>query len=243
MFKKLVALLSALILICAFFASCKNEVQGASSLSSDSESSLPSKDNSSQAASGSLIDIKPEQEYILNRNSFLSIDENGDIYYCGATGGIYKQLADNKGISKIYSGSGYEFFSVDCLDTDRICVGFKSEKLESSYIIFNLKDKTVENAVSGDEFKDKSVYQLLHHDDAIFFLSNPDRYGRFTLYTQKGGVTKPLVSGVNEFFIWGENIFYNVGNEMYTLDLKTEPATSELIDETEYLPFRVYNCG
>ena len=234
MLKKSVALLLALLLICTLFASCKKDTGGASSLSSNKESSLPLKDTSSQTVSGSAIEILPEKQYHLHRNSFLSVNENGDLFYCGASGGIYKQLADNKGISKIYSGSGYEFFSVDCLDSDRICVGFKSEKLESSYIIFNLKDKTVENAVSGDEFKDKNIYQLLHHNGAVFFLANPDRYGRHTLYTQKDGVTKPLVKGVNEFFIWGENIFYNIGNEIYALDLKTEPATSELIDKAEY---------
>ena len=234
MLKKSVALFLALMLTCALFASCKKEVQGASSLSSNKESSIPLKDTSSQSGNNSVIEILPEKQYHLHRNSFMSVSENGDLFYCGATGGIYKQLADDKGISKIYSGSGYEFFSVDCLDLDRICVGFKSEKLESSYIIFNLKDKTVENAVSGDEFKDKSIHQLLHHDGAVFFLANPDRYGRYTLYTQKDGVTKPLVSGVNEFFIWGDNIFYNIGNDIYALDLKTEPATSELVGEAEY---------
>ena len=234
MLKKIAALTLALMLTCTLFASCKKDTAGASSLSSGKESSIPTSDTSSQSGSGSLIDIKPETQYHLHRNSFMSVGENGDLFYCGATGGIYKQLADNKGISKIYSGSGYEFFSVDCLDPERICVGFKSDKLESSYIIFNLKDKTVEPAVSGDEFTDKSIHQLLHHDGAIYFLADPDRYQRFTLYTQKNGVTKPLVNGVNEFFIWGENIFYNVGNAIYALDLKTEPATSELIEEAEY---------
>ncbi len=234
MLKKTAALILALMLACILFASCKKDAGGASSLSSNKESSLPEKDTSSQTGSGSVIEIHPEKQYQLHRNGFLSVNESGDLFYCGASGGIYKQLADNKGISKIYSGSGYEFFSVDCLDLDRICVGFKSDKLESSYIIFNLKDKTVENAVSGAEFKDKSVYQLLHYDGATFFLANPDRYQRYTLYTQKDGVTKPLVNGVNEIFVWGENIFYNVGNAMYALDLKTEPATSELIDEAEY---------
>ena len=234
MFKKLVALILALMLSCSLFSSCKKQPQGASSISSNKENSVPVKDTSSQATSGSLIDIKPEQEYVLKRNSFLSVNENGDIFYCGASGGIYKQLADNKGISKIYSGNGYQFFSVDCFEQDKICVGFKSEKLQSSYIIFNLKDKTVENAVLGDEFKDKNIYQLLHHNGVVFFLANPDRYGRCTLYTQTDGVTKTLVSGVNEFFVWGENIFYNIGNAIYALDLKTEPATSELIEEAEY---------
>ncbi len=234
MFKKSVALILALMLTCSLFASCKKEPQGASSLSSKQESSSLSSDTSSQNSGGSVIEILPEQEYHLHKNSFMSVNEAGDLFYCAASGGIYKQLAGNNGISKIYSGSGYEFFSVDCLDDDRICVGFKSQKLESSYIVFNLKDKTVENAVSGSEFEDKNIYQLLHHNDAVFFLADPDRYGRLTLYTQTEEETIPLVTGVNEFFIWGENIFYNIGNKIYALDLKTDPATSELISQAEY---------
>lgn len=234
MLKKLVVLPLALMLVLSLFASCKKDPHGASSLVLSQTSSITLQDTSSQTASGSLIDIKPEKEYLLRRNSFLSVDENGDLFYCGATGGIYKQLADNKGISKIYSGNGYEFFSVDCIETDKICVGFKSDKLESNYIIFNLKDKTVENAVSSDEFKGSNIYSLLHYEGAAYFLSNPDRYNRYTLYKQSTEETKALVKGVNEFFIWGENLFYNIGNQMYSLNLKTDPATSEFICEAEY---------
>ena len=234
MLKKLVALFSALMLICVFLVSCKGKPQGASSVSPSQDSSLPHKDTSSQTASGSIIDIKPEQEYHLKRNSFLSAAQSGDLFYCGATGGIYKQLADNKGISKIYSGSGYEFFSVDYFEEDKICVGFKSDKLDSNYIIFNLKDKTVQNAVSGDEFKDLNIYSLIHYEGAVYFLANPDRYNRYTLYKQTAEETRVLVSGVNEFFIWGENIFYNKGNEIHSLYLKREPALSELICKPEY---------
>ena len=235
MLKKLVALSLVLMMVSCFFVSCKKDKLNVSSFSPSKENSVSSQITSSEpSASGSIIDIKPEQEYHLHRNSFLSIDENGDLFYCGASGGIYKQLSGNKGISKIYSGNNYEFFSVDCFETDKICVGFKSDKFDSNYIIFNLKDKTVENAVSGDEFKEKDIYQLLHHNNSIYFLSNPDRYGRFTLYSQTNGETKALANGVNEFFIWSDNIFYNIGNEIHALDLKSDPVKSEYICSTDY---------
>ncbi len=234
MLKKLTALVLALTLICTLFVSCKNDPQGASSVSPSQDSSVPLKNTSSQVASGSIIDIKPEQVYQLKRNSFLSVDESGNLFYCGASGGIYKQLADSNGLSKVYSGNGYEFFSVDCFEEDKICVGFKSNKFESNYIIFNLKDKTVANAVLNDDFANSNVYSLLHHEDAVYFLANPDRYNRFTLYKQTAEETKALVSGLNEFFVWGENIFYNIGNEIYSLYLKSEPAKSEFICRTEY---------
>ncbi|MBQ8338036.1 MAG: hypothetical protein IJY33_02720 [Oscillospiraceae bacterium] len=234
MLKKSVVVLAVLSLICSLLASCKREPTPSSSLPTTDNNVSSQITSSEPSTSGSLIDIEPEKEYTLVRNSFLSQSKNGDLFYCGATGGIYKQLADNKGISKIYSGVGYEFFSVDCIEEDKICVGFKSDKFESNYIIFNLKDKTVEPAVAVEEFKNTSIYSLLHYEGATYFLANPDRYNRYTLYKQTAEGTKALVKGVNEYFIWGENIFYNIGNEIYSLYLKSEPAINELMCKTEY---------
>ncbi|MBQ8868427.1 MAG: hypothetical protein IJ027_01745 [Oscillospiraceae bacterium] len=234
MLKKSVVILAVLSLICSLFASCKREPTPVSSLPATSNNVSSQITSSEPSTSGSLIDIEPEKEYALVRNSFLSQNQNGDLFYCGASGGIYKQLADSNGLSKIYSGNGYEFFSVDCIEEDRICVGFKSDKFESNYIIFNLKDKTVEPAVAGEEFKSTSIYSLLHYEGATYFLADPDRYNRYTLYKQTAEETKELAKGVNEFFIWGENIFYNIGNEIYSLYLKSEPAKNEYICSAEY---------
>ena len=113
MLKKSVVVLAVLSLICSLLASCKREPTPSSSLPTTDNNVSSQITSSEPSTSGSLIDIEPEKEYTLVRNSFLSQSKNGDLFYCGATGGIYKQLADNKGISKIYSGVGYEFFSVD----------------------------------------------------------------------------------------------------------------------------------
>ena len=226
MIKKSIVLIWAIAVFISLFASCKKE-DGSSSLPSVS-SELSSQITSSQNTS-SAPNPQQQTKSILVKNSFLSIDAAGDIFYCGATGGIYRQLADGKSLSKVYSANGYEFFSVDCFEPDKICVGFRSAKFDSSYIIFNLKDKTVENAVYGDEFEPLNIFSLVHHKGSIYFLANPDRYNRYTLYKQSGQQTVPLASGVNEFFIYGDSVYYNVSNNIFSLNLAQEGAQANLV--------------
>lgn len=234
MHKKIFAFLLISALCTVSFVSCKRNPPDSSSkipLSSDVSSQITSSDASS---SGNQIGVEAENSFFVKRNSFMSVDKNGDFFYCAASGGIYKQLADSNNVSKIYSSSGYTFFSVDCFEQDKICVGFTSSKFKSNYIIFNLKDKTVTNAVSGEEFEQLDIYSLVHHEGALYFLAKPDRYNRFTLYRQDAQVTRALADGVNEFFIWGKELVYNIGNEIYFLNLEDQTSQPEMGCKAEY---------
>jgi len=210
MIKKIAAYALAATLFCCALTSCKPK--NPQNASSENVSSLAV---SSQVTSSDEQGEQEEMNFTTIKNSFMAADQNGDFFYCGSQGGIYKQLADNKGISRIYSSAGYTFFSVSVIDEQRICVGYKGNKFDSAYIIFNLKDKTVVNAVSGDEFKNSNIYSLIYKNDAVYFMSNPDRYGRYTLYKQSSGITEIITTGVNEFFFVGDSIVYNVGNIIY----------------------------
>lgn len=152
------------------------------------------------------------------RPSFLSVGQNGDIFYCDNEGSIYRQLAENNGLSKIYSSSKYDFVSVEVLSDTLICAGYVNSGDDSGYIIFNLKEKTVTSAVWGDDFKGKNIYSLVHFNDSVYFLSNPDRYGRYTLYRQTKDKTQQLAVGVNEFFILRSRLFYNVGGYIFSIN-------------------------
>lgn len=227
MIRKIVALSLSLLLLCAFATSCKKNSQNVSSIGTSSLMASSSPTNEENPLPEEEIDTTAA------KNSFMAVDQNGDFFYCGSQGGIYKQLAQNKGLSRIYSSSGYTFFSVEVIDEQRICVGYKSNKFDSSYIIFNLKDKTVVNAVSGDEFKDKNIYSLIYKNSAVYFLSTPDRYGRYTLYKQQDSLTEVIASGVNEFFFIGEHIVYNIGNIIYWKNLSDAESVPE--------PLWIYN--
>ncbi|MEE1279899.1 MAG: hypothetical protein UHH95_03585 [Oscillospiraceae bacterium] len=152
------------------------------------------------------------------RPSFLSVGKNGDIFYCDNEGSIYRQLAESNGLSKIYSSSKYDFVSVEVLSDTLICAGYVNSSDDSGYIIFNLKEKTVTSAVWGDDFKGKNIYSLVHFNDSVYFLSNPDRYGRYTLYRQTKDKTQQLAVGVNEFFILRSRLFYNVGGYIFSIN-------------------------
>lgn len=235
MIKKIIACaLSAAVILC--LASCAKKPSDVSS--KNSSSPVSSQPSSSETSSGTG---ENEAESIIDntviKNSFLSVDETGAFFYCGSSGGIYKQLADLKGISRIYSSIGYEFFSVNVLDSTKICVGYKSNKFDSDYIIFNLENKTVANAVSSPEFVNKNIYSLLNYNGAVYFLADPDRYGRYTLYCEKDAQVSEIASGVNEFFIRGDKLIYNVGTVIYSYDLseKAEPLEPVWVINGGYL--------
>lgn len=197
----------------------------------------PPADNSSHSVSSAITssEIKEEQEKVeawgdpnntspLLRPSFLAPDAEGNLFYCDDEGSIYKQLVETNGLSKLYSSSGYDFVSVQYISENLICAGYKNKAQESGYIIFDLKDKTVNSAVSGDEFKGKSIYSLVYYNEAVYFLTNPDRYGRFTLYRQTKDATQVLSHGVNEFVIYRNKLFYNVGGYIYSANVNGSDA-------------------
>ena len=225
--KTLVCALAALMLT-GILASCKQKTPSNSSSSLTSSNAV-----SSQMTSSEDKEEEPKPDITATKNSFMAVDQNGDFFYCGSQGGIYKLLSDERGISRIFSSVGYNFFSVSVLDEERICVGYKSNSLDSCYVVFNLKDKTVVSAVSGDEFKNKNIYSLVHKNGAVYFMSNPDRYGRYTLYMQTADVTQTVATGVNEFFFIGNRIVYNIGNIIYWKDTADLEATNE--------PLWIYN--
>ncbi len=214
---RLIVLAMIAVLVFPTLASCKqNKVPSASSspVSSEMTSSEKPIVPDKQAGWGD-----PDSDTGIKRPSFLATAENGDIFYCDSTGSIYKKLSEGNGLSKIYSSSGYDFVSIEILNESLICAGYKNSRDESGYIIFNLKDKTVASAVLGDEFKGKSIYGLVHSGSSAYFLSNPDRYGRYTLYRQTSEATQVLSGGVNEFFILRNRIFYNVGGYIFSVNL------------------------
>jgi len=215
MIKKSIVLVTVLALCLVFAVSCKDNNKG------NTSSSITTSSESSSDTSSIIIDTSAwgsDDNSTLLRPSFLSADKNGDIFYCAASGGIYKQLADGKKLSKIYSNSSYNFTSVSSIDESRICVGYTKEN-KSGYIVFNLDEKTVSNAVADPKFSQQNIYSLTFIGSSKFFLANPDRYGRYTLYKEEKDVAKPVASGVNEFVVSRNRIFYNVGSTIFSLNL------------------------
>ena len=182
---------------------------------------------------------EPDDPVGMTRPSFLSVGENGDIFYCDNEGSIYRKLSESNGISKVYASSGYDFVSVEYLSESLICAGYKNSRQQSGYIIFDLKEKTVNNAVWGEEFKEKNIYSLIHFHDSAYFLANPDRYGKYTLYRQTKDKTTELAKGVNEFFILRSRLFYNVGHYIFSINpdgsdiqMLSEAVTHDLLGFT-----------
>lgn len=218
MIKKSIILAVVLALCLTFAVSCKDNSKG------NISSSIATSSESSSDTSSIIIDTSAwgsDENSTLIRPSFLSADKNGDIFYCAASGGIYKQLADGKKLSKVYSSSSYNFTSVSSIDESRICVGYTKEN-KSGYIVFNLDEKTVSNAVSDPKFSEQNIYSLTFIGNSKFFLANPDRYGRYTLYKEEKDVAKPIANGVNEFVVSRNRIFYNVGSTIFSLNLNGE---------------------
>lgn len=218
MIKKIVALVAVLALCLSFTVACKQKKPSGPS------SSIVSSDKTSSDTSSVIIDATAwgsDENASLIRYSFLSSDKNGDIFYCAASGGIYKQIVSSNKLSKIYSNSSYNFTSVSPLDEKRICAGFTKDD-KSGYIIFNLEEKTIANAVSDPLFSEQSIHSLTFVGGAKFFLASPDRYGRFTLYKEEKDVAKPIARGVNEYVISRNRIFYNVGSTIFSLNLNGE---------------------
>ena len=119
MIKKSIAILMVLVFCLTIMVSCKNNNKDNDATSSVGNTSS---ENSSDTSS-IIIDTSAwgsDENGALLRNSFLSADKNGDIFYCGASGGIYRQFVDSKKLSKIYSNSSYEFKSVTSIDESRI---------------------------------------------------------------------------------------------------------------------------
>lgn len=238
MFKKSIIFAMILTLLMTFTVSCSKKENkppiSSEAVSSEITSSEQQLDPDKQAGWGSLDDTSS-----LLRPSFLSVAQNGDIFYCDDEGSIYKQVLENNGLSKVYSSSKYDFVSVECLSDSLICAGYVNSTQESGYIIFDLKQKTVTNAVWGDEFKGKSIYSLVHLNNSTYFLADPDRYGRYTLYRQTADKTQQLAKGVNEFFILRSRVFYNVGGYIFSINLDgsdirmlTEVVTNDFVGFT-----------
>ncbi len=216
MIKRSIVYAMVLSMLLGAFTSCKQKETPSSSLSSDLVSSSVASSEQSESDENSGWG-EPDNPVKMLRPSFMSIGSNGDIFYCSGGGSIYRQLSDGKGLSKVYSSSGYDFVSVEVLSDTLICAGYISSRQESGYIIFDLKEKTVNSAV-GDEFKGKSIYSLIHFGDSVYFLANPDRYGRYTLYRQSKDKTQELAVGVNEFFILRGRVFYNIGGYIFSIN-------------------------
>lgn len=237
MSKKAIVYAAIFALLLCFLVSCadKSKVDTPShSVSSGVTSSEDKKEQEKQEAWGD-----PQSTVPLIRPTFLSTDANGDVYYCDEEGSIYKQLIESKGLAKLYSSSGYDFVSVQYLSENLICAGYKNKSNESGYMIFDLKEKTVNNAVVGDEFKGKSIYSLIYYNESVYFLANADRYGRYTLYMQNKDGTKVISSGVNEFVIFRNKLFYNVGGYIFTsntdgtdVNMLTEVVTHDFVGFT-----------
>ncbi len=219
MYKKVVALAMVLSLCFCALVSCKPRPN--SPVTSDSASSAIT---SSEATSSESIDTSgwgSEDDYLIIRPVFLSADSQKNVFYCATSGGVYKQFFDSNKLSKIYSNNKYDSTSVQVLSDSRVCVGFKNEA-QSGFITFDLNQKTVANAVSDPSFANKNIYSLVHFNNTKYFLSNPDRYGRFTLYKEVESRVSPIASGVNEFMISRNRIFYNIGSNIFSVDLNGE---------------------
>lgn len=226
MIKKAVYYAAICIVILSLLASCASKPTPA--VSSQAVSSITSSDSEDthkkEEAWGDPNDTTP-----LIRPSFLSSDANGDVFYCDDEGSIYKQLVASNGLSKLYSSSGYDFFSVQYISENLICAGYKNKAQECGYIIFDLKEKTVTSAFGGEEFKGKSIYSLIYYNESVYFLANPDRYGRYTLYKQDKSSTKIISSGVNEFVIFRNRLFYNVGSLIFSSN--TDGSDAQMLTE------------
>ncbi len=215
MIKKLFPLLLIAMLFISVLAGCvKKPAEVSSSVSSEFASSEIASSEIDHSGWGSADDTSG-----MVRPSYISSDSEGNIFYCSAAGDIYKKVANTNGLSKVYASTEYKFISVQATIKDEICAGYKKDTQTSGYIIFNLKDKTVRNAVEGAEFEDKNIYSLTYFKGAVYFLANPDRYNRYTLYMQKNGKTTEVAKGVNEFFILRDRIFYNVGSNIFSASL------------------------
>ncbi len=215
MIKKVIVCALALALCLGIFASCKPkepDISSSKPVSSETTESEPTQ---------SLVSSNTQTQAKLNVTmpSFIASDKNRDIFYCAASGGIYKQIFESNKLSKIYSNSGYTFTSVEVIDDVKICVGYQKDLYISSYIIFDLKEKTVTNAVNDPLFLNNNIYSLVHIQDSTYFLSNPDRYGRYTLYCETDKKANVVATGVNEFTVSGDFIYYNIGNEIYSHNL------------------------
>lgn len=234
MLKKFLSLL--LIVLC--ITGCSKEPEEVSSIiSSETASSEIASEEIDHSAWGSSDDITGTV-----RPTFISKDSDDNIFYCSANGDIYKKLADEKGLSKVYSSSGYKFFSVQCTVKDEICAGYKKGEKEYGYIIFNLKDKTVRDAINDSSFEGQNIKSLVYYNGGFYFLANPDRYGRYALYMQKDGKTTQIAKGVNEFFILRERVFYNVGSYIFSTSLNGNNL--KLVTElptNDFMGFSIFN--
>lgn len=234
MLKKFLSLL--LIVLC--ITGCSKEPDEVSSIiSSETASSEISSEEIDHSAWGSSDDVTGTV-----RPTFISKDSDDNIFYCSANGDIYKKLADGKGLSKVYSSSGYKFFSVQCTGKDEICAGYKNGEKEYGYIIFNLKDKTVRNAINDSDFDGQDIKSLVFYNGGFYFLANPDRYSRYGLYVQKDGKTTQIAKGVNEFFILRERVFYNVGSYIFSTSLSGNNL--KLVTElptNDFMGFSIFN--
>ena len=221
MFKKagLYAVICALVL--CFLVSCADKPKVESSSQSEVSSVVSSEkeEPENQDAWGN-----PDSTVALIRPTFLASGVNSDVFYCDDEGSIYKQIIETNGLSKLYSSSGYDFVSVQYISENLICAGYKNKAQDSGYVIFDLKEKTVNSAVSGDTFKGKSIYSLIYYNEAVYFLANPDRYGRYTLYRQTKNDTKVVAVGVNEFVIFRNRIFYNIGGFIFSANVDGSDA-------------------
>lgn len=229
--------LSLLLIVLSLAGCAKEPVKVSSIISSETASSEIASSEIDHSAWGSSDDITG-----IIRPTFMSKDSDDNIFYCSATGDIYKKLADGKGLSKVYSSSGYKFFSVQCTNKDEICAGYKKGEKEYGFIIFNLKDKTVRNAVNDSEFKGKDINSLVFYNGSYYFLANPDRYNRYTLYMQKDSKTTEIANGVNEFFILRERVFYNIGSYIFSASL--DASNKKLITDlpsNDFIGFSIFN--
>lgn len=240
MIKKAVLYAVACLLIISLLASCADKPSLESSSQSESSAITSSENLQTQEKVEAWGD--PNNNSPILRPAFLAPDAGGNVFYCDDEGSIYKQLIETNGLSKLYSSSGYDFVSVQYISENLICAGYKNKANESGYIIFDLKEKTVNNAVGGDEFKGKSIHSLAYYNDAVYFLANPDRYGRYTLYRQTKEDTQTLSSGVNEFVIYRNRIFYNVGGYIYSANLDGRDAQmlTEVVTN-DFLGFSIAN--
>ncbi len=224
-------MLSVIVLLaCVLLSSCRKEVLTTSSLTAVSETAVTENTFSYpyNASGWGMADAEAD----LLRPTFISADENGDIFYCADSGGIYKQLALKNALSKVYAHNAYTFSSIQYIMPQKISVGYRKEDGATGYSVFDLKEKTLSAAIIDPLFEQKSISSLLHYEDKDFFLADKGHYGRSTLYCQQDGKVTALAREVNEFYIIRGRIFYNAGSAVFSMN--PDGSDTQLIRETPH---------
>ena len=134
MFKRTAFVIACLLTICLSLTACRKS-EGAVSSQITSSQMTSSEIASSEMASSDLEQLgaigSPQDSSDIIHGSFISLAQNGDLFYTASSGGIFRYITESGGLSKIFSGNNYDIFSVNTIDENRICVGFKISSILS----------------------------------------------------------------------------------------------------------------